>query len=424
MVPTVDVPDSVIDQLNNEVGRAPSDLDGNDEEVVDFLDDAYKKSISNEIRERRREKKQKDQEALVISQDVTKIPEVTDMLTSQQDEQDEQDLSQSYEAGSESIRSASCVLSKQPQVNASKLTCNLENREDSSRSESCDMEELKSDLHDEVIAKLDKNIIVEQELKQQLSSPAHTSTSDQTSEEQDPSSDTAQNIVCMFRKANKLGQEAILYWYYFIEKYDKRIDNLVVGGVKKKTATSMVYQEIKQLLPEITDVNLRQKILRARKLYKLFNTLGIEKIKQVSYSADAISSLSYPQIQNIIDHVNSVTSSHNETVKILHDRSHVTSKINPYIPPKAEVSTSANVLSASQSKPTYDRSYFRNKTLDQYPTLYREFSSENFDYYGITDETSCPLCSLDHDDDDSIEGRYKAGSYFIKCEQREIKIVA
>ncbi|CAG8625892.1 15864_t:CDS:2, partial [Funneliformis mosseae] len=278
----------------------------------------------------------KDQEALVISQDVTKIPEVMDMLTS---EQDEQDLSQSYEASSESIRSTSCVLSKQLQVNASKLTCNLENCEDSSRSESCDMEELKSDLHDEVIAKLDKNIIVEQELKQQLSSPAHTSTSDQTLEEQDPSSDTAQNIVCMFRKTNKLGQEAILYWCYFIEKYDKRIDNLVVGGVKKKTATSMVYQEIKQLLPDITGVNLRQKILRARKLYKLFNTLGIEKIKQVSYSADAISSLSYPQIQNIIDHVSSVISSHNETVKILHNQSHVTSKINPtntYIPPKAK----------------------------------------------------------------------------------------
>ena len=50
MVPTVDVPDSVIDQLNNEVGRAPSDLDGNDKEMVDFLDEVYKKSISNEIR--------------------------------------------------------------------------------------------------------------------------------------------------------------------------------------------------------------------------------------------------------------------------------------------------------------------------------------------------------------------------------------
>ena len=89
----------------------------------------------------------------------------------------------------------------------------------------------------------------------------------------------------------------------------------------------------------------------------------------------------------------------------------------------------ANVSKArAQSKPTYDRTYFRNKILDQYPNLYRECSSENFDYYGITDETSCgnyicPLCKLGHDDEE-IEGRYKAGSYFIKCEQREIEIVA
>ena len=105
---------------------------------------------------------------------------------------------------------------------------------------------------------------------------------------------------------------------------------------------------------------------------------------------------------------------------------HVTSKTN-----KTEiqanplgVSTLANVLSASQSKPTYDRTYFLNKTLDYYPNLYREFSSENFDYYGITDETSCPLCKLDHGDEESIEGRYKTGSYFIKCEQRELEITA
>ncbi|GES99433.1 hypothetical protein GLOIN_2v1736641 [Rhizophagus clarus] len=39
---------------------------------------------------------------------------------------------QSYEANCESIRSASCVLSKQPQVNASKLIFNLKNHEDSS----------------------------------------------------------------------------------------------------------------------------------------------------------------------------------------------------------------------------------------------------------------------------------------------------
>ncbi|GBC23631.2 hypothetical protein GLOIN_2v1766999 [Rhizophagus irregularis DAOM 181602=DAOM 197198] len=101
-------------------------------------------------------------------------------------------------------------------------------------------------------------------------------------------------------------------------------------------------------------------------------------------------------------------------MKILHDQSHVTSKINltnTYIPPKIP-----------QSKPTYDRSYFCSKILDQYPNLYREFSSENVDYYGIIDKTSCPLCKLDHDDEEGIEGKYEARSYFIKCEQREIEI--
>jgi hypothetical protein len=70
----------------------------------------------------------------------------------------------------------------------------------------------------------------------------------------------------MFRKANNLGQKTILYWCYFVEKYNKRIDNLIASRVKKKIATSIVYHEIKQLLSEITDVNLHQKILKARKL--------------------------------------------------------------------------------------------------------------------------------------------------------------
>uniref|UniRef100_U9UX82 Uncharacterized protein n=1 Tax=Rhizophagus irregularis (strain DAOM 181602 / DAOM 197198 / MUCL 43194) TaxID=747089 RepID=U9UX82_RHIID len=73
--------------------------------MVNFLDKTYKKNV-------------------------TKISEVTDMLTSKQDEQD---LLQFYKASSENIRLASCILSKQLQVNASKLTCNLKNCKDSSQ---------------------------------------------------------------------------------------------------------------------------------------------------------------------------------------------------------------------------------------------------------------------------------------------------
>ncbi|PKB97666.1 hypothetical protein RhiirA5_432688, partial [Rhizophagus irregularis] len=58
-------------------------------------------------------------------------------------------------------------------------------------------------------------------------------------------------------------------------------------------------------------------------------------------------------------------------------------------------------------------------TLDQYPNLYREFSSEDFDYYGINDETLCPLCKLDHDDEEGIDDTSKddptlwASNYFF-----------
>src|SRR6266540_762622 len=147
------------------------------------------------------------------------------------------------------------------------------------------------------------------------------------------------------------------------------------------------------------------------------NGVRIDKIRLVSYNVIEISKLTNAQIQNVIDQVKMITSDH---------QNHVILKTipsgNDQI--KAEVSTSANVLSLPQSNPTYNRSYFHNKTLDQYSNLYREFSNEDFDYFGITNEKICPLCKLEHNDKESLEGRYKARSYFIKCEQHDIEIIA
>ena len=99
--------------------------------------------------------------------------------------------------------------------------------------------------------------------------------------------------------------------------------------------------------------------------------IGINRIRIISCSASAISNLSDNQIQDII---NDFPPKATNTDDVDYDDSvpnwngHVTSKTN-----KTEiqanplgVSTSANVLSASQSKPTYDRAYFLNKTLDYY----------------------------------------------------------
>src|SRR5262249_6658499 len=149
----------------------------------------------------------------------------------------------------------------------------------------------------------------------------------------------------------------------------------------------------------------------------------------VTSSADAISRLTDAQIQNIINlYTDELTKSQkligvnncSRARDLSAESNRSGSKKSPDVGistlPTSQTSKTNQTNVRAQSKPTYDRSYFRSKTLDQYPALYREFSSENFDYYGITDETSCPLCKLDHGDEESIEGRYKTGSYFIKCE--------
>ncbi|CAG8614313.1 12682_t:CDS:2, partial [Racocetra fulgida] len=175
---------------------------------------------------------------------------------------------------------------------------------------------------------------------------------------------TAQNITDLFRVAMKL----------------RLRDIKSKNGVDDKSARMLVYSEIKPLFPDITD--------------EIIND--------------------FPKKATNTDDVG-----YEDSVPIWNR--HVTLKTNKTDALEVqviEVSTLASVSSTSQS---HDQSYFRNKTLGHYPNLYREFSSENFDYYGITNKTSCLLCKLDHNEE-SIEGRYKAGSYFIKCEQREIEI--
>ncbi|POG73798.1 hypothetical protein GLOIN_2v1582864 [Rhizophagus irregularis DAOM 181602=DAOM 197198] len=209
------------------------------------------------------------------------------------------------------------------------------------------------------------------------------------------------------------------------------------------TVSRILNIEVKAQLPTGTsDALLRKRIEQAKKLYTLFNAIGMDKIKRIhSFSADSISKMTYEDIQYIIDNIPFDYSIHMETQlcepssqsdKKNSDLSHITisdapteSQVpNESAPKKFDTKVEVIPPISQPNSPTYDRTYFRNKALDQYPNLYREFSSEKFDYYGITDETSCPLCKLDHDDEDGIEGRYETRSYFIKCEQREIEIVA
>ncbi|RIA86463.1 hypothetical protein C1645_829227, partial [Glomus cerebriforme] len=257
-----------------------------------------------------------------------------------------------------------------------------------------------------------------------------------------------QNLACLIQKAWDVKDEAILAnqkellcWCSYIVEFNKKTTEFMT---KYKLA--------------------RKKRKRARDIYKLFEKIGIDKIKYITtYSVNSISELSDSQIQTIVNYF-----SKNPNIELPDDRD------GTIIDFKEDISNNQDNILEEQAKPlvsatwaevsiptapiplthvsnssgdsssskkldakvkvvspipqpetlVHDRSYFHNKTLDQYSNLYREFSSEDFDYYGINDETLCPLCKLDHDDEEGIDGMYKSGSYFIKCEQREIEITA
>ncbi|RIB15567.1 hypothetical protein C2G38_2192054 [Gigaspora rosea] len=154
------------------------------------------------------------------------------------------------------------------------------------------------------------------------------------------------------RKAKKntiyAKQEEILSWYYYAEGFERRVNNNLSICRNNNRADDLariqVYDKIWDCLSGVSRENFRKQTQRACKIYKLFNGIGKDRIKRVkSYSANEISKLSNSQIQYIIQHFTKES---------------------------------------------------RNK---QYPDLYREGSNGN----DITDESLCPLCKLDHDDNET-----------------------
>ncbi|CAG8619235.1 8809_t:CDS:2 [Cetraspora pellucida] len=244
-------------------------------------------------------------------------------------------------------------------------------------------------------------------------------------------------------------------YYYYSEKYEKKVKTISLeNNISDQMARTQIYDEMMLYLSGIKREYLRKMIQKAKNIYTLFKGIGIDKIRLITYSADAISRLTDTQVQNIIKvytdelaksqkliGVNNCEHACNLPVtesQISDSKTKILSETKISMPVKPQASNvSSNLkteasmsfmsppktktLPRKQINPTHDRTYFCNKTLKQYPNLYRDGSSENEDYYGITDESLCPLCKLNHDED-GIEGRYKVGSYYIKCEQRGIEI--
>src|SRR5436305_12407011 len=74
--------------------------------------------------------------------------------------------------------------------------------------------------------------------------------------------------------------------------------------VSEKKAKSMIYDNLTKHLPPSTKRNtIVKQTQRARDIYKLFEKIGIDKIRYITtYSANSITELSDSQIQTIVDY--------------------------------------------------------------------------------------------------------------------------
>ena len=183
----------------------------------------------------------------------------------------------------------------------------------------------------------------------------------------------------------------------------------------------MVYNEIKLLLPDISDMNLRKRTFKAKKIHTLFEGIGIDKIRQITYSANKLSKLIDMQIdtikitlceKNLRTHVTSemITSDATASITLASLGRMTSKKIIKTIP--------AEVPAFSQPNKTvtpYDaRAPYINVALKEYPYLSLFNSDRHNDGYEFKNSGLCPGCEKEHDKG-KVVGRCIKGSYYIKC---------
>ncbi|UZN98726.1 uncharacterized protein OCT59_000014 [Rhizophagus irregularis] len=102
----------------------------------------------------------------------------------------------------------------------------------------------------------------------------------------------------------KANQAEILCWRIFIIAFDKTIDEIMARDrVGMKKAKGLIYDFILAQNPDTKRPALYKKIERARKIYRLTETIGLDKVIYIkSYSANSISKFTNEEIQRVMDH--------------------------------------------------------------------------------------------------------------------------
>ncbi|CAB4441683.1 unnamed protein product [Rhizophagus irregularis] len=269
------------------------------------------------------------------------------------------------------------------------------------------------------------------------------------------------NLACLYQKACdaekqriRANQDEILCWYHYIIEFDNQVKNIMkTNRIGEKKAKGQIYDFIIAQLGTKRNTLLKQ-TQRARNIYKLFEKIGIDKIKYITtYSANSISELSDSQIQTIVDYFSKNPNTElpddrdgtiidfeedisNDQDNVLEEQakplvSAMRAEVSiPTAPiPLTHVSNSSGDSSSSKkldtkvevvppipqpNNPTHVQA--RNKVLKLYPDIsfHSKPSDESEDVYRCRTKSSiCPSCKTNHKE--NIVGRYWEGSYLLSC---------
>jgi len=198
---------------------------------------------------------------------------------------------------------------------------------------------------------------------------------------------------------------------------------------------------------------LRKITSRAKKVYILYEGIGIDKISQITYSASAISSLKDIQIQNIINdfpkkltdmncQAQSTISSEIKAIGVTNCHAHMSdpSSSNDISDTKVNlspVSIDLKIKASEEAKKVLLETGINVLPSDTKTNIIKPPVSPLFifDYFDFNSSVSYPICNKDHKKENiryNVEGEWGSGDYVntktyrLKCweaNQNSIQIV-
>src|SRR6266542_1581078 len=281
-----------------------------DKETDAFLDEVHKKKISDEIRQRNREKKlcfsasSQAQESLPIGSQRDQRSQILDSIT-------------------QPCNSASSEASANSDGGEVPPKEKIGSEQDSKGKSVKSVNKLKQELFASELSSQEPSIEQNHvtEISETLCPGKVTSDNSSIDEASQHLAQLCDKAFDAEDKANRANQEEILCWYLYAKDFIIQLIGIIESGGGKfgeKKARSLLYDSItKQLnllrkqrsqetglqLRDVSRDSLRKKTQRAEKVYKFIEQVGLDKIKYIkSYSATSISELTNEQIQDVIDY--------------------------------------------------------------------------------------------------------------------------